>query len=694
MLYLDLETYSECNLKQAGAARYAEDQTTEVLLVAYAFDEGEVEVWDATKSSEMPTALHTYLTGQKPVAIHNSYFDRSVLQEVLGIYISPERIVDTMVQALSHGMPGALDLLGQIFALDSDKAKMKEGRHLVLQFCKPLRGARSTRLTHPTRWELFKEYAKQDVVAMRELHRLIPKWNYPGLRFEDGEPSEWHRLWVLDQQINDRGFLCDIDLAEKAVKAAAAERDYLNTSTQAATAGAVEAATQRDALIAFLEEEYGVAFPDMRQDTLQRRVDDESLPLEVRELLALRIQSSRNSAAKYTAVMRAVCADNRLRGGLQHRGAPTTGRWSGRIFQPQNMMRPTMKHAQIEQGIADIKADVAPLVYSNLSELLGNAVRGIIVAPEGRKLVCSDLSAIEGRSLAWLADDKRIVDFYRDKDAGRVDYDSYQLAYTLVAGGDPAKVTKAQRTIGKPIELAFGYGGGVSAFLTFAATYHLDLDDLADTITALADQAHLAECADKYEWAKAKGFHGGMNQRKFAAFEYTKQKWRASRQPTVALWEGLAQAFRECTAAEKQTVTLANGKVKMRRDGSWLRMRLPSGRNLHFLKPQVDGNELSYMGLDQYTRKWQRIPTHGGKLAGILTQAFACDVLSANMRLVEDAGYEIVLSVHDELITEAPDKEAWSAEGLNRLISCAPVWAPDLPLAAGGFEAYRYRKDD
>jgi len=237
MLYLDLETYSECNLKQAGAARYAEDQTTEILLVAYAFDEDEVEVWDATRSSEMPAALHTYLAGQKPVAIHNSYFDRSVLQEVLGIYISPERIVDTMVQALSHGMPGALDLLGQIFALDSDKAKMKEGRHLVLQFCKPLRGARSTRLTHPTRWELFKEYAKQDVVAMRELHRLIPKWNYPGLRFEDGEPSEWHRLWVLDQQINDRGFLCDIDLAEKAVKAAAAERDYLNTSTQAATAG-------------------------------------------------------------------------------------------------------------------------------------------------------------------------------------------------------------------------------------------------------------------------------------------------------------------------------------------------------------------------------------------------------------------------------------------------------------------------
>lgn len=327
MLYLDLETYSECNLKQAGAARYAEDQTTEILLVAYAFDEDEVEVWDATRSSEMPAALHTYLAGQKPVAIHNSYFDRSVLQEVLGIHIKPERIVDTMVQALSHGMPGELDLLGQIFSLDSDKAKMKEGRQLVLQFCKPLRGARSTRLSHPTRWELFKEYAKQDVVAMRELHRLLPKWNYPGLRFEDGEPSEWHRLWVLDQQINDRGFLCDIDLAEKAVKAAAAERDYLNASTQAVTAGAVEAATQRDALIVFLEEEYGVAFPDMRQDTLQRRVDDESLPLEVRELLALRIQSSRNSAAKYTAVMRAVCADNRLRGGLQHRGAPTTGRW-------------------------------------------------------------------------------------------------------------------------------------------------------------------------------------------------------------------------------------------------------------------------------------------------------------------------------------------------------------------------------
>lgn len=683
MLYLDLETYSECNLKQSGAARYAEDLTTEVMLWAYAWDDQPVQVWDRTVSSIMPSDLREWLDSDAPVAIHNSFFDRTVLREVLGIDIPCERIHDTMVQALAHGLPGSLGMLSLIFGMGEDKAKMKEGRSLVLQFCKPFRGKRDTRLTHPERWELFKEYAKHDIEAMRELRRLLPTWNYPG------QPG--HALWCLDQKINDRGFLCDLELAEAAVEAANTERQTLNEATQEATGGEVEAATQRDALLEFILSEYGVSLPDMRQDTLQRRVNDPNLPLALRELLELRIQSSRNSSAKYLAAMRAVSYDGRLRGGLQYRGAATTGRWSGRLFQPQNMMRPTITdYTVIEEGIEDIKAGVAPLLYSNLPELLGNAARGVIIAPEDKRLVCSDLSAIEGRGLAWIADDERIVQFYRDFDAGLVEYDSYMLAYTLVAGGAPEDVTKAQRTIGKPVELAFGYGGGVAAFLTFAMTYHLDLDDLADKIWSLADGPTIEMCADKYEWAKENGYHGGMNRLKYAAFEYAKQKWRASRQPTVRLWNELADAFKGCVQREKQTYTLAGGKLKMRRDGSWLRLRLPSGRNLCFLKPQVKGGELSYMGMDNYTHKWQRTPTHGGKLSGIVTQAFACDVLAYNMPEVERQGFEIVLSVHDELITETLDG---TAEELNALMSRQPPWAADLPLKANGFETHRYRKD-
>lgn len=328
ILYLDLETYSECNLKQAGAARYARDPSTEVLLFAWAIGEESTPiVSDLTAIPRLPHELRDALDSDCPVVIHNSFFDRTVLREVLGIDIAPRRIIDTMVQAYSHGLPGSLGMLSQIFNLGEDVAKQKEGRQLVLQFCKPMRGKRSTRDTHPQRWQKFKEYAAHDILAMRVLRKLLPSWNYPGLRFAEGKPSPEHRLWQLDQQINDRGFLCDLELVEAAVKTAGLERETLNAATAKATGGEVEAATQRDALLAHILKEYGVALPDMRQDTLMRRVQDENLPLALRNLLELRIESSRNSSAKYKALQRSACEDGRVRGTMQFTGAATTGRW-------------------------------------------------------------------------------------------------------------------------------------------------------------------------------------------------------------------------------------------------------------------------------------------------------------------------------------------------------------------------------
>lgn len=203
----------------------------------------------------------------------------------------------------------------------------------------------------------------------------------------------------------------------------------------------------------------------------------------------------------------------------------------------------------------------------------------------------------------------------------------------------------------------------------------------------------LSECEDKYDWAKENDFHGGMDRRKYAAFEYTKQRWRAARQPTVTLWEQLGAAYRACILREGEVFTAGNDKIKLRRDGDWMRVRLPSGRCLNFIKPRLHEGDLTYMGVDQYTRKWTRLPIHGGKLAGIVTQAFARDILATNIPSVEEHGFNIVLSVHDELITEAPDEELWDAPLLSSLMTRSPSWAPGLPLNADGFETHRYRKE-
>ena len=692
-LFWDSETYSECPINH-GTWKYAHHPSTEIMLITYAVgDDGPGKAVDLTAGEELPNEfLDLYLDERVPQVIQNSAFDRTVAnarQLVPGFTLTPERICDTMVQALAHGLPGALDKLGTVFGLSEEQAKIKEGRQLIHFFCKPNRGKRNMPTNHPERWARFVEYAIRDTTAMRVIHKKLPRWNYPGTKFFNGEPSPEHRLWCLDQRINDRGFRVDLDLARAAVEAAEAEKKALNAATLDATGGEVQAATQRDKLLKYILEAHGVTLPDLRQDTLQRRLDDPNLPDEVKHLLDLRLMSGRNSSSKYKAVLKSVGDDERLHFTIQFCGAQGTGRDSGRVFQPQNMMRPTMSDEDITEAIDLIKAGVGNLIYSNLPEVLGNAVRGVVVPPEGKKLVVSDLKSIEARGLAWLAGEEPVTQFFRDFDAGKIKYDSYMMAYTSVFGGDPLFVTKDQRQEGKTIDLFGGYGGGVAAFLTFAAVYHLDLQEMADKVWAQADSVLIAECSDKFDWAKSKGFHAGLGRHKYAAFEYVKQRWREARPRTVALWGALADGFKAAVLQEGRTINVREGLIKFLRKGQWLRMRLPSGRCLVFLQPRIDSNGLSFMGLDRYTRKWSRVYTHGGKLAGILTQAFARDILFDRLHAVEQAGFDILLRVHDELVTETVDG---TSDQLDALITAGSDWAPGLPLAADGFETYRYRK--
>ncbi len=877
VLWFDCETYSECDLFSAGTHAYAEHPSTEITVVQWAIDDGEPLVLDCTLPNQ-PIGLATLedlLRDPSTIVIaHNSHFDRTLLRHVWGMGVPGERWRDTMVNALAHVLPGALGKIGAVLGLAEDEAKDKRGRELINLFCKPRpknhKLRRATRETHPKEWAEFLEYSRQDVVAMRAIDKRLPNWNY-----RDGHPEL--ALWHLDQRINDRGLAIDLDLARAAIGAVAEEQQRLKAETAAATDGAVRSPSQRDELLSYILLEHGVRLPDMSADTLRRRAEDPNLPDAVKLLINLRLEATKASTAKYKAAINATSGDGRLRNALQFCGAARTGRWAGRLMQLQNLPRPSRGFGEEEQalGIASIKAGAASMLYDNVMQLAADCIRGLIVAPPGRKLCIADLSNIEGRVLAFLAGEEWKLQAFREFDAGR-GADIYKLAYARSFGVDASKVDKDQRQIGKVQELMLGYEGGVGAYLTGAATYGFDIADLAASVQAATDGATWRETLKSFDWFKAKGLTYGLPVEHWAACRVLVDAWREAHPHTRALWSALKDAYIRAVAHRGETVAVGK-HLKVRADGAWLRIRLPSGRYLCYLSPEVDADGgCSYMGVDQYTRQWKRIRTHGGKLAenclagdalvlteygwmrigsvplsarvwdgvewvrhdgltysgkqatisidgvgmtpdhrilttegwrqassceglervhcrlpdaraggqqrglqrqqlhvgdvqaageqhptiaprghasgaddrdagvgslrggvqhaplsvgprvanrsgvepvydllncgprnrfvvcsnhGIpfivhnCTQAVARDVLFASMPSIEAEGYEIVLSVHDELLTETPDTEAYNHERLAALMSAVPDWAPGLPLAAAGFETTRYRKD-
>ncbi len=685
-LWIDLETYSDVPIAH-GTHAYAEH--AEILLIAWALDNGPVAVWDCTAQPAMPTGLAAALRDPAiHVCAHNSHFDRTILRHALPQHCPPlGRWRDTMVQALAHALPGALGELCDILQIPTDQAKDKAGKQLIQLLCKPRPAAskirRATRHTHPAEWARFIEYAGLDIQAMREVHKKLPAWN---------NQRQELALWHLDQTINDRGILIDTGLAHAAIRAVERAQDSLAARTQALTGGAVQAATQRDALLHHLACACGVTLPDMRQNTLERRIDDPELPPALRELLAIRLQASSTSTAKYKTLARAVSRDGRLRGTLQFNGASRTGRWAGRLFQPQNLPRPSLGQSAIDHGIDALKADCEDLLCDNVMELTSSAVRGCIVAPESKKLVAADLSNIEGRMLAWLAGETWKLQAFRDFDAG-LGADLYKLAYARAFNIAPEAVTKDQRQIGKVMELALGYQGGVGAFLTFAAVYGLDIDALAQAAWPALPPAIVEEARNALDWTQRnKRPTFGLATRPWLVCDALKRMWRHAHPAIASYWKELEETAR--TALSQPGTTHPCRTLELRRDGAWLRIRLPSGRFLCYPGARIDETgKLTYMGLNPYNRKWTRLKTYGGKLAENITQAASRDILAANMPAIEAAGYPIVLSVHDELLTETPDTPGYNPGHLSALMAATPPWAEGLPLAAAGFEATRYRKD-
>lgn len=679
-LFLDIETYSPLSLKTYGTHRYAEE--AEILMTQYAIGDGEVIVEDT-----LTPRLSALLTDpQYDIVIHNSHFDRTLIRHCTGIELPVERIFDTMVCAMTHSLPGALDKLCDILGINKDKAKDKEGSKWINMFCVPQTDRktknvyRNTKETHPEEWEKFRNYGRLDIEAMREVYKLLPRWNYKGFEKE---------LWELDQRINDRGFKVDLELANAAIKASKVSKDKHNADTLEKTNGSVKSANQRQAMLDFFKSQYNLSIDDLRSSTV-RDLLRTSLPKEVIDLLEIRLDVSKTPDAKYKRAVNCVNKDGRLRGTLQFSGAGRTKRWAGRVFQPHNLPRATVSGEALSKGIEALKAGKVSSSDYTVLELCSSALRGVIICEKSNKLAVADLSNIEGRVLAWMAEENWKVKAFKDFDSGK-GHDLYNLTYAKAFGVKVEDVTDDMRQIGKVMELAFGYQGGIGAWITFATAYGIDLEDMADKAYGGIPTDTLRQAENFLKWYKEQGKTTyGLSEKAFVTCDSFKRLWRDEHTNIVNYWKEIETASINATNSPGKTYIV--GKHKIRRDGAWLRIGLPSGGCLCYSQPELKEGKLSYAGINQYTRKWDRIKTYGGKLVENIVQAVARDILAYGMVNAEKMNYSIVLTVHDEIIAEVPDNENFSAKGLSSIMSKAPIWAIDLPLAAKGFDTHRYRK--
>lgn len=629
-LFLDLETYSTIPIKQ-GAHKYAE--AAEVLLVALAVDDDPVVVWDTQDMVNWRSSLLAHINAADRVVIHNSAFDRTVLRHN-GVHIPVEKVEDTMVTALAHSLPASLGQLCDVLGVPQDKAKDKSGRRFIQLFTKPCpknwKIRRANRETHPDEWSDFIEYARLDVDAMRNIHGRMPDWN--------STRGERH-LWQLDQRVNDRGIAVDLDLARAAIGAFQRASRSLAARASNLTDGDVSSTTQRQRFLDYLREVRGFETEDLTKATVETLLKGDLDP-HVRELLEIRQQAAATSPAKYNVLLGSTSSDGRLRGTVQFCGAGRTGRDAGRIFQPQNLPRsPDWFDGNVQEAtIAAFKHDCEDIIYDNVSERCAFAVRGALVAEPGNKLVIADLSNIEGRVLAWLADEQWKIEAFKLYDRGEGP-DLYKVTAGRILGKDPYEVTKGERqTQGKVPELAGGYGGGLGAYRKMGG----------DVFNAMDDDA-IGEIV---------------------------QAWRKAHPATKRLWYDAEGAVRSAVRNPGESFDVRGllrvDSAKGPDDVEYVRIRLPSGRYLCYRNMHMDdAGKLLYEGVNQYTRKWELLETYYGKLC-----------IAQGTLVLTDAGWlpiEHVTSLH--LLWDGEEwvsNEGLVRKGIKEVICLNGVWmTPD-----------------
>ncbi|TWA89535.1 DNA polymerase [Bradyrhizobium stylosanthis] len=685
VLTIDFETRSPVDLKKTGVYPYAENADTDVWCAAWAIDAEPIQVWG--RGDPVPERLAAHVRAGSIIAAWNANFEIAIWTYIMGPrYGWPmpkmEQWRCSMVAAYAMSLPGALDNAAGAIGLDIGKDQA--GKRLMLAMSKPRRPKKGEP-TEALLWredpkdiEVLRSYCRTDVEVERGIRaRLV------ALR-----PFE-QSLWHLDQRVNSRGVFVDVELAQRSLKIVEHQERQLDREMAKLTDYEVSACTNLNQLKVWLKGR-GVTLGarlDKKTmaivDTLDKTFVEEMLARDhldppVRRALELRQEAGKASVAKIDAILNGMSADGRARGLLQFNAA-NTGRWAGRRFQPQNLKRPP-EDFDCDGAIEVIlkyptqKAiDTLDAMYDAPMSCLSYILRGLIKAPAGKKIVAADFSNIEGRVLAWLAGARKKLDAFRAYDRGEGP-DLYKVMAGMILRKRPEDVTKDERQVrGKVPELACGFGGGVGAFQTMAHTYNVKIDD---------DEA-----------------------------DEIKKAWRQENPEIVQFWYDCENAA--IKAISKPGHVFTAGPLAYKVVGSFLWCRLPSGRALCFPYPKIYpvktpwgetkdavtfktvpnvSNSRKIVWADESnTSRWARISTYGGDLAQGPTQAVARDFLAEAMVRLERHNYPIILTCHDENVSEA-DADFGSASEYEEIMCELPSWGGGIPIAASGFESSRYRK--
>ena len=642
-LSIDIETFSDIDLIKCGVYKYADSPAFEILLFAYSIDDGEINIIDLVNGEELPEEIAEAIKSDTVIkTAFNAQFERVCLSKHLGILLDPSSWYCTAVQAAELSLPSSLADVGA--ALGLERQKMTEGKELIKYFCvscKPIKsnGGRTRNMPGdaPEKWALFKEYCKRDVDVERQIAKKLEM--YPISESE-------HRLYVLDQRINDRGVLVDLELARQAVKLNSIQTAV--ATEQAYTLTGLENPNSVAQLKAWLTEN-GVEIESLSKKAVAALADETDG--DIQEMLHLRLLMSKTSVKKYEAVMRSVCRDNRVRGMMRFCGASRTGRWSGNILQPQSLPQNHLPDLTLARDIVkDGDFEMLNMTFGNVPNALSELIRTVLIPKPNHRFIVADFSAIEARVLSWLAGEQWRLDTFRN--GGDIYCASASQMFRVPV--EKHGVNGHLRQKGKISELACGYGGSVGALKNMGA---VEMGVPEDELQGLIND------------------------------------WRNANPHIVKLWTEVGNTAMK---AIKEKTIVSLGKLVFMYERGILFIRLPSGRRLSYIKPRIGtnrfgGDSITYMGVGA-SKKWERLETFGGKLVENIVQAIARDLLASAMMNVANAGYNIVFHVHDEIIAEAPDGQG-SVDEMCMLMSINPDWADGIPLSADGYECEYYRKD-
>lgn len=660
-LSIDLETYSDVNLKKAGLYRYVQSPAFEILLFAYSFDGAPTQVIDMAQGEEIPMeVIHALTDPQCLKHAYNAAFEWYCLSKYMGAQLPPAQWRDTMLHGLYAGYTAGLDATGRALGIPEDKQKLTTGKALIRYFCAPCKptkanGGRTRNYPHhdPEKWELFKTYNGQDVVAEMEIERRLSVFPVPDFV---------QKQWETDLLINARGVAVDMDFCEGALELGETIRAQL--TDEAVQLSGLQNPNSVKQLARWLSAETGDDITTLRKETIKELLGRDNAD-HVQRMLEIRQELGKTSTKKYDAIEAAVCDDGRVRGLLQFYGANRTGRWAGRLVQVQNLPRTYTEPLEFARELVKgRKLDALRTVYGSPNDTLSQLIRTAFVAAPGNVLIDADFSAIEARVISWLADEEWRLEVFRTH--GKI----YEASASQMFGVPLERIKKGNpeyslRQRGKVAELALGYQGGVPAMRQM---------DTGKLLADLPDE-EIKDIVDKWRNTNPK----------------IRNLWYSFNDAAIrVIQNGGSLRVRCCTFARECDCI---------RGTTCMTISLPSGRKLYYVEPAVGENRwggpsITYMGVND-KNKWGRIETYGGKLVENVVQAIARDCLAQAIEHLEAAGLPVVFHIHDEVVidTAAFDTNDAMLDKVVKIMSTPIPWAEGLPLGADGWVGAFFKKD-